>query len=252
MKVFFFTATGNCLDIAKRIGGELISIPQALKENNLVHEDDKIGIVYPCFYAGTPVVVQEFLKKATLKSPYVFAIMTYGNFSGGGVDHIRKCAESNSITLSYVNELLMIDNYIPMFDMDAQVEKEPEKNIDASADRIIKDIHSSVNYICRKNALRRFFSGTAQSMYLKHHGTKDKKYTVDENCTACGICRRVCPGANITGDKKPQFNNRCYECLACTHLCPTNAIRVKGERSRSRFKNRNVTVKEIIAANNRN
>ena len=31
MKVFYFTATGNGLAIAKAIGGEAISIPQALK-----------------------------------------------------------------------------------------------------------------------------------------------------------------------------------------------------------------------------
>lgn len=28
MKIFYFTATGNSLAVAKKIGGELISIPQ--------------------------------------------------------------------------------------------------------------------------------------------------------------------------------------------------------------------------------
>jgi flavodoxin len=30
MKVFYFTATGNCLEVAKAIGGELLSIPKIL------------------------------------------------------------------------------------------------------------------------------------------------------------------------------------------------------------------------------
>ena len=34
MKIFYYTATGNSLDVAKRIGGQLYSIPQLLKENN--------------------------------------------------------------------------------------------------------------------------------------------------------------------------------------------------------------------------
>ncbi len=28
MKILYFTATGNCLHVAKQLGGELLSIPQ--------------------------------------------------------------------------------------------------------------------------------------------------------------------------------------------------------------------------------
>ena len=44
--------------------------------------------------------------------------------------------------------------------------------------------------------------------------------------------------------------NNCQMCLACTNNCPQNAIRVKKEKSKARFKNQNVTLKEIINANN--
>ena len=36
MKIFYFTATGNSLYVAKRFGGELYSIPKVLKAMNLV------------------------------------------------------------------------------------------------------------------------------------------------------------------------------------------------------------------------
>ena len=39
MKIFYYTATGNSLDVAKRIGGQLYSIPQLLKENNYTVEN---------------------------------------------------------------------------------------------------------------------------------------------------------------------------------------------------------------------
>lgn len=39
-------------------------------------------------------------------------------------------------------------------------------------------------------------------------------------------------------------------CLACVHHCPQNAVRVKGEKSRKRFKNENVSLSEILEANN--
>lgn len=49
MKIFYYTSTGNCLDVAKRIGGELYSIPQLLKENRLEFEDEAIGIICPTY-----------------------------------------------------------------------------------------------------------------------------------------------------------------------------------------------------------
>ena len=90
----------------------------------------------------------------------------------------------------------------------------------------------------------------AQIFYRKKHGTFDKKYSVEDSCTSCGICETVCPVGNITVTKKPEFNHNCTGCLACTHLCPVNAIRVAGEKSRVRFKNKNVSVAEIIKSNN--
>ena len=44
--------------------------------------------------------------------------------------------------------------------------------------------------------------------------------------------------------------NNCQRCLACTNNCPHNAIRVKKEKSKTRFINQNVKLKEIIEANN--
>jgi NAD-dependent dihydropyrimidine dehydrogenase PreA subunit len=60
----------------------------------------------------------------------------------------------------------------------------------------------------------------------------------------------VCPVNNIKVDKKPLFMNNCQRCLACTNNCPHNSIRVNNEKSKTRFINQNVTLKEIINANN--
>ena len=73
MKIFYYTSTGNCLDVAKRIGGELYSIPQLLKENKLEFEDEAIGIICPTYMWSVPSIVLEFLNKAKLKTDYLFA-----------------------------------------------------------------------------------------------------------------------------------------------------------------------------------
>ena len=43
--VFYFTATGNSLFVAKALGTELVSIPQAIKDGKLEYEADEIGFV---------------------------------------------------------------------------------------------------------------------------------------------------------------------------------------------------------------
>lgn len=40
MKKLYFTGTGNCLHVARQIGGELLSIPQLMKKEVIEIEDD--------------------------------------------------------------------------------------------------------------------------------------------------------------------------------------------------------------------
>lgn len=45
--VFYFTGTGNSLYAAKELDAEIISIPQAIKQERLEFAADSIGIVCP-------------------------------------------------------------------------------------------------------------------------------------------------------------------------------------------------------------
>jgi hypothetical protein len=75
------TSTGNCLEVAKKIGGKLISIPAVLKKViNLNFEDDIIGIVILNYGGYLPSPVKEFLR-VKLKADYIFGILTYGAFN---------------------------------------------------------------------------------------------------------------------------------------------------------------------------
>jgi flavodoxin len=47
MKILYFTGTGNSLAVAKRIGGELLSIPQEIHKKEMTYSDDAIGLVFP-------------------------------------------------------------------------------------------------------------------------------------------------------------------------------------------------------------
>lgn len=249
MKILYFTATGNCLCAAKRVGGELFSIPKILKEKKLVFEDDKIGIIFPCYCLGAPAFMSEFLSKVKLKSDYIFAIMTFGNFAGAGINHFVDIAERNGIKIAYSNELLMIDNYLPFFDMDEQIKNEKSKKIEENLDKIIADINAKKRKILQKNFGMKIATFIAQKSYNIALGKRAKNYIVQDNCTGCKVCEKVCAFDNIKVDKKPVFGDKCEFCLACINLCPTNSIKLKKEKSSARFRNKNVSLNEIISAN---
>ena len=47
MTICYFTATGNCLYMARRIGETLLSIPQLMRQKVITIEDDAVGVVCP-------------------------------------------------------------------------------------------------------------------------------------------------------------------------------------------------------------
>ncbi len=246
MKTFYFTATGNCLHAAKQIGGTLISIPKVLKQGNTSFEDEKIVIVVPCYYFGTPRIVQKFLRTVTLKAPYIAAVMSYGNFIAAGIHDFRKHAERNGISLSYSKSILMVDNYLPLFRIEDQLKLETSKKIPENLGKIADDIKNSRKMIEKVSTPSKIFSSVFQYFYRRSWGKQDRKFWIDDNCNGCKVCEQVCPVDNIKVEKKPLYHHNCEECLGCIHLCPQNAIHLKKERSTVRFRNSNVTIKEII------
>ena len=57
MTTCFFTASGNSLYVAQRIGGKLLSIPQLMRQDKIEIEDDAVGIVCPVYVAELLMMV---------------------------------------------------------------------------------------------------------------------------------------------------------------------------------------------------
>jgi NAD-dependent dihydropyrimidine dehydrogenase PreA subunit/flavodoxin len=251
MKVFYFTGTGNSLYVAKRIGEEIYSIPQMIKEGRYEFEDEAIGFVYPCYGFGMAKIITNFIKKSKFKANYFFAIMTYGAMPLSGLKQIEIAGKEAGIEFNYTNEILMIDNYLPAFKMEDQLEKEESKDIEKNLNEIVEDISKRKNKLISKGIVSNTLSKCANMYAVKmSNNYGNKNFIVNDNCTSCKVCEKVCPANNIKVSKKPKFLHKCETCFACIHHCPQNSIHLKAEKGTSRFINPNVKLKEIIDANN--
>jgi len=249
MTIFYFTATGNSLAVAKSIGGTLVSIPQVIDSDDLHYIDDAIGVVFPIYRLAEPKMVRRFLGKAKFEADYLFAIGTYGNMSGAAMWNVQKQALKNGYHFHYVNDLLMVDNYLPMFEIDKQIARLPEKDTAQMTDKIANDIRQRKLMYAKATPASRTLTAVLDFAMPKNKNAP--RYIVDDKCVTCGICAQVCPAHNITVSDKVNFDNNCEQCYACIHLCPHNAIHLKNEKSNKRWRNPNVSLSEIIDANNR-
>ena len=255
--VLFFTGTGNCLYVAKSLSDAPVSIPQAMKKGEFEYEAEEIGIVYPIYGQMPPNMVRKFMKQAKLKCRYLFAVATYGNVKGGSVEVFQRIAGEYGLKFDYIATLLMVDNWLPMYDMSEQVKL--DKKIDENLAAIKADIDTNKKYI---EPVSDEEHQKAESLYQRTegiflpdgvHAKAEEWFTITDRCISCGICVRICPRSNYRIEvEQAVTSGECELCLACVHACPHKAIQLtKGEKNpNARFRNPNVKSSEIQRANN--
>ncbi len=252
MTVCYFTGSGNCLYVARRIGGTLLSIPQLMRQESIEIADEAVGIVCPVYNCEMPMMVRDFLNKAQIRTEYFFFVYTYGMGYGEAYAHAKLAAEDTGLTLSYVNSIQMVDNFIPYFDMQEQIDTLPQKNVEGQLDTVCSEIAARKTVEVRITPITKAQMAMYQKRLAQRWLRKDTalSYTVNDNCVHCGICARVCPANNITVTKeKVAFSDRCEVCYACLHNCPQHAIHMPQEAGSTQFRNEHVSLQDMIAAN---
>ncbi|MCK9614099.1 MAG: EFR1 family ferrodoxin [Candidatus Omnitrophica bacterium] len=253
--IYYFSATGNSLTVAKDLAArfdnvQIIPIAKALK-NNFEQPFDVVGIVYPVYMFGLPLIVADFLKQIKIKpQAYIFAVATLGGLPGLAHTQTKEILESRGFLLSAAFSVLMPGNYTPLYGaIDKEKQEEMFKKEKLRINTIVAAVKEQKRGIMEEKP---FLLNFLFNKLLYKGGTKQiplsgRNFWVTEACTKCGLCAKVCPVENIElVDSKPQWLTHCQHCMACLQWCPVEAIQYKKSTlGRKRYRHPAITVQEI-------
>ncbi len=250
--LFYFTGTGNSLYAAKGIEPNPISIPQAIHQEVLEFTADTIGIVCLVYGHEVPQMVREILQKANFHTDYFYMVLTYGNRHGGAAELAQKLCQACGIQPAYINVLLMVDNWLPSFDMDEQ--RKLDKGVEAHLRQIAADIAARKRWIAPvTDADRAAHQEFLNRMAQQPPDAWQHLIRVTDRCIGCGICQQVCPSGSIrvVDRKVVHIPGSCQTCLSCVHNCPEKAIglTVPEKNPDARYRNEHIQLAELIRAN---
>ena len=250
--IYYFSGTGNSLDIAKKIGAavepqaELISIARLIQETEIHEESDIVGFVFPIYMGDAPWVVKDFVKKTRfLADPYIYAVATYNGNQRNCLPIFRGLIEIRSQILALGETILMPGN--------AKISSPEanEKRLNASEEEC-QTIAQKINSKAKATILPDVTMAKNEIL-----GSPRKKlnlaftqFKVSSLCNSCGTCQRICPMCNVElQEGKPIWKKQCAACLACFHWCPKKAItfRLPFLGNRPRYHHPDITIKDIAA-----
>ena len=248
--------------LAGKTEARLISIAKALKGGPIDSEADSIGIVFPVYFAsnkdGVPPIIKRFVNSLEdLNGKYVFAVCTSGYMPGTTIGSLAKIIKRQGGRLSagfVVNmaqgslkeELAkkakqVAGKEVGEEKIKEEVSQNPEDKLGIIAETVIqkesakletrglfgKILNAPLRALIKPIFLARYsrLSGGKSIDFWKLVPHCDNGFDVNEACTGCGICAKVCPSGNIKiNDGKPEWHNSCENCLACYVWCPQKAI----------------------------
>lgn len=284
MQIYYFTGTGNCLAVARAVtakfGGEPISIATALANRNLRTDARTLGIVFPAYLSalhGVPLIVERFLAEfEDIASKRVFAICSCGGYeivnAVPAVRNLARFAKAHGVDLAaeYTVRLPMNNlDYdhipVPIETDSAAIIRASESQIDDICDRIVRERKGRhhIARACFTVTLKPMYSALAKASVkalreMAHEPADspldfrelipltDRSISVDDACTGCGTCAKVCPVDNIQViDGKPNWLHHCEMCFACDEWCPQGAVHHWGRPNGAKYHHPDVRAKDL-------
>ncbi|WP_455542868.1 EFR1 family ferrodoxin [Intestinibacter sp.] len=250
--IYYFTGTGNSLqiayDLSKEIGNSKVC--KITEYDGEMIDGDTIGIVFPVYNWGMPLIIGDFIKKLNCKKDtYIYAVTNFGGLPGKTLDQCRDVLKNKGLELSSGYLIKMPGNYIIGYG--AKSKQEQEKLFRAEQDKI-KYIGECVrNKQHSKIEIKHTFIDRVFTNYfykdVVNFKTHDKDFSVADDCTGCGLCQKRCPVGNIEmKGKKPVWKHNCEFCFGCIQSCPKHAINYLDKtQGREQYLNPNINLQQL-------
>ena len=252
--LYYFSGTGNSLQVAREIaaklsGSELLSIPAVMKSDT-IPEADIIGIVFPPYMFGIPLVIERFCRRLRAGAdPYIFGVAT-GGMPGAALLQLKRILGQRGLPLAAGFIVKMPDNYTPLAGPPSPARQE---RMFAKARLKAGEIAAAVKARLKKspeanNPLFNFFFSTLLYRRCSPHIVHmDHYFRTTDQCNGCGLCEKLCPVENIRMQVgHPMWLHHCEQCLSCLHWCPQEAIQLgRQTEKRKRYHHPEVKVQDL-------
>jgi ferredoxin len=255
--LFYYSGTGNALwaarTLAERLGDAEVYPLSRVAADADRDEAEAIGLIFPVHVWGLPRRVIEFVRSLP-KAPsrYTFAVAVNAGQVAATLLQLERLMRAEGLSLSSGFGIVMPSNYIPW---GGPGPKEGQMKRIAAAREKIGTIAAAVAGRARgpieKGPLwQNVLLSGINRLGFSRIPEVDKGFWVDEKCNACGVCRQVCPCANVTlQEGRPVWLHHCEQCLACIQWCPQEAIQFGKKTPRyERYHHPEVRLQDMIAA----
>jgi len=258
--IYYFTGTGNSLAVAKKIAAALKDCEQVPiaslvdTPGRIVPAADRVGIVCPVYDAGIPVIVKDFAERLDISAiPYTFGIVTLGGTGVSALHQLNKILMQGCRKKIDASFAVKMPGNFPPVGVPPAGEKKEEilRKADAQLAAISVAIQKGQTVPPGFSPLSSLMRILLYPPFAKNVHTMDTSFSVEDTCTSCGTCAKVCPTGNITMEKeRPAWHHKCELCCACLHFCPVEAIQLntmRGTKGRGRYRHPDLKVEDMKA-----
>lgn len=250
--IYYFSGTGNSLKIAKDLSNtiddcKIIRITSSTLNLSTNRISNKIGFVFPVYYRGIPHMLREFVKKIQVnKNTYFFAVANFGGYAALTFEQLDKLLKDKG---AYLNANFSVPMPGNMWFMYYPHPKKDFENRIRDEKKLCMDIAAKINKNFQNNLPDIENIKAEKKLYMDFQpSNNDENFWVNDHCTGCSICSKVCPAQNIKSiNNKPAWQHHCEQCLACLHWCPVAAIEYKSDSiKKERYHNPLINIREMF------